>query len=255
VAIGLGAQGSRVDSPLGTSASVSSIAVGYAENLSDNRPIRVVMLATSAVAATAVLDRNRAASFEQRAITSHNPSVEVLVIRGHFQCLFCSFRVGSHPPRGTVAALVLSIPSLRVSAFGLGRRVPRYLSSLGRIRPIAVQTSGTLTLSTPWQLESELNGGRVLLLRSSSGGCLDFVHARAVARARRTSVTAEVLQRYTLDVPCTAQAVLSQLRLHLRAPIGNRELVHGPLTSAPFGLPGPGGYPLAPAGPPMIALR
>jgi hypothetical protein len=88
----------------------------------------------------------------------------------------------------------------------------------------------TADRSVPWDLRSI--DGRQLSLRYRAGACVGedlSVHPRVTERPTR--VTIAVIARRPVVARCAGRVRIGDLRVTLRAPLGDRSLVHGPLTT------------------------
>jgi hypothetical protein len=87
-------------------------------------------------------------------------------------------------------------------------------------------------VSTPWQLLST-SDDRVLVIRAEAGGCFRF--ARAAVDEDDDSVLIASVARDEApadpDVVCTTNLTYDEVRLTLEQPLGDRELLHAPISA------------------------
>jgi hypothetical protein len=83
-------------------------------------------------------------------------------------------------------------------------------------------------ISVPWSLKGLADGGRVVIVGFTGGGCLDNHHARAVVREGARTVGIAVLEPdlSRKGAMCPLIRIASQLRVRLRAPLDGRTLRH-----------------------------
>ncbi|MDP1850505.1 MAG: hypothetical protein Q8K79_22130 [Solirubrobacteraceae bacterium] len=88
----------------------------------------------------------------------------------------------------------------------------------------------TADRSVPWELRSI--DGRQLSLRYRAGACVgEDLSVRPRVTERPARVTIAVIARRPAVARCTGRVRIGDLRVTLRAPLGDRSLVHGPLTT------------------------
>jgi hypothetical protein len=82
-------------------------------------------------------------------------------------------------------------------------------------------------VSVPWWLVQAQ--GRQLTVASEGGGCQSFDHASATETHHQVTVAVYDGLQGPGEV-CTGEAVLTRSTITLHQPLGNRKLVHAPVT-------------------------
>lgn len=102
------------------------------------------------------------------------------------------------------------------------------------VRPLPTQTApvaeGQRRISLPWTYLGQRSGGRAIVLQTAVGGCTRFSGVQVTQSQTSVEVTVWGQQPNNGRQICPALAQLVAGTVQLAAPLGDRTLLHAPVT-------------------------
>jgi hypothetical protein len=110
---------------------------------------------------------------------------------------------------------------------GTGRVLPT-------VPPSTPATPPTHLLSLPWQFLRLTDGGKQVEISLTYGGCTTFEYAQVAQGPRSVEITTWGTSTATRRTVCPAFAAILHGTVTLDAPLGSRQLLHGPVARSGF---------------------